>query len=268
MYVEHFQLQEAPFRQEFKHDFIYYSRSHEECLTRLLYTVNERKGAVLLTGMHGSGKSLLLDVFESELRTNGYQVARIGNANLPPEQFLEELLYQLGVSSKGKSKVELLRDVREVLRSAHTEDREIVVIVDEVQFVTDSATFLEMHQLLNITFEGRCPLTLVLAGEPDAQFRLDEMASLSDRLAMRARLEVLNHEDTAHYLQHRLTVAGCQRPLFTAGAIEVMYRATHGVPRRLNHLADTCLLVAAGEGQAQVDERIAREAVAEWQGRA
>ncbi|MBU1998299.1 MAG: ATPase, partial [Candidatus Omnitrophica bacterium] len=59
MYEVYWGLKEKPFENTPDPKFIYYSPNHEEALARLLYVVREHKGAVLLTGDYGSGKTLL-----------------------------------------------------------------------------------------------------------------------------------------------------------------------------------------------------------------
>jgi general secretion pathway protein A len=266
MYLENFGLKEYPFQQRYDKDYIFFSRSHEECLTRLLYTVNENKEASLLTGVHGTGKSLLLSMFREELIKNGYQVINMINSNLPPEQFLSEILWELGQKVEGLNKIEMLHLIHEIMEQNVQQDREMVLIVDEVQYVTDPTTFMEMHQLLNIRFEGKCPLSLILCGGNEVMHNLDKLGALAERLVIRSRLDILNINDTANYLQHRLKVAGATGPIFEKEAVEVLYRATHGVPRHINHMADLSLLIAASEGKKSVSGAVAQAAVNEWQG--
>jgi general secretion pathway protein A len=266
VYLENFGLKEFPFQQRFDDRFIYFSRSHEECLTRLLYTVNENKEAALITGMHGTGKSLLLSVFKDNLQKSGYQVIEVMNANLPPEQFLEEVLWELGQRREGRNKIEMLHMLHDIMKANAEKDQEIVLVVDEVQYVTDPATFMEMHQLLNIRFNGKCPLTLILCGAHDFDKNSEIMGPLADRLVIHSKLDILNLTDTGQYLGQRLRVAGLKQQLFDQGAIDILHKTTHGIPRNINHLADLSLLIAASEGRAQIDGQIVQMAANEWQG--
>ena len=65
MYLKHWGLKAKPFENTPDPHFFYASPKHEEALTRLLYTVFERKGAAMLSGEYGSGKTLLSRVLTS-----------------------------------------------------------------------------------------------------------------------------------------------------------------------------------------------------------
>ena len=49
MYKQFWGLNEKPFENTPDPKFIYYSRQHEEALTRMLYAIKEGKGAAMLT---------------------------------------------------------------------------------------------------------------------------------------------------------------------------------------------------------------------------
>ncbi|MCK4648810.1 ATPase, partial [bacterium] len=59
MYEEYWGLKEKPFENTPDPRFLYYSPKHEEALTRLLYAIREKKGAAILTGGFGAGKTVL-----------------------------------------------------------------------------------------------------------------------------------------------------------------------------------------------------------------
>ena len=63
MYLEYWGLQKFPFENTPDPEFMYYSSEHEEGLVRLVYAVKRNKGAVLLTGEIGCGKTMLSRVF-------------------------------------------------------------------------------------------------------------------------------------------------------------------------------------------------------------
>ena len=57
-----------------------------------------------------------------------------------------------------------------------------------------------------------------------------------------------------------MRVAGGQRELFTSGAIQVLHRASGGLPRVLNHLATQALLEGLAREAPGIDEEIATAA--------
>ena len=52
-------------------------------------------------------------------------------------------------------------------------------------------------------------------------------------------------EELPAYLTHRLHLAGCELPLFEPSAIEALFQATQGMPRKINRLAHYALTSAA-----------------------
>ena len=58
---------EKPFENTPDPKFMYYSKQHLEALTRLLYAVVERKGAAILTGEYGSGKTIISRIITNKL---------------------------------------------------------------------------------------------------------------------------------------------------------------------------------------------------------
>ena len=62
---------------------------------------------------------------------------------------------------------------------------------------------------------------------------------------MRYHLSGLAREELPAYLAHRLRLAGSALPLFEPAAIEALYQATQGLPRKVNRVAHYALSAAA-----------------------
>ena len=60
-----------------------------------------------------------------------------------------------------------------------------------------------------------------------------------------AMVRGLTRAETTAYVEHQLALAGCKHPVFEPAAIEAIYQATSGLPRRTNLLAHHALLAAA-----------------------
>ncbi|MGB5830733.1 MAG: hypothetical protein WBG92_01910 [Thiohalocapsa sp.] len=61
--------------------------------------------------------------------------------------------------------------------------------------------------------------------------------SLAQRIVVRHHLSGPTREELPAYLVHRLRLAACELPLFEPPAIEALFQATQGMPRKLNRLA-------------------------------
>jgi type II secretory pathway predicted ATPase ExeA len=55
----------------------------------------------------------------------------------------------------------------------------------------------------------------------------------------------LTREELPEYLTHRLRLAACELALFEPPAVEALFQATQGMPRKVNRLAHYALTSAA-----------------------
>ena len=97
MYEEYWGLNEKPFENTPDPRFFYYSSQHEEALARMLYVIKGRKGAGMLTGVFGCGKTLIGQAIFKEISKEKYKVATITNPRLNDINFLRMIVYLLGV---------------------------------------------------------------------------------------------------------------------------------------------------------------------------
>ena len=94
MYTNYYGIYLNPFENTPDPKFMYYSVKHKEALLNLLYTVNENKGAALLTGDIGCGKTLLAWALISRLDPEEFEVAMIANPLLSEDDFIREMYDQ------------------------------------------------------------------------------------------------------------------------------------------------------------------------------
>ena len=124
--------------------------------------------------------------------------------------------------------------------------------VDEAHLLDDSRTLEALRLLLNFQPEGQQGLTLLLVGQPGLLPMLDHLPQLEERLAVKCLLRLLNPQETAQYVAHRLQTAGATRAIFDPSALETLHHLTHGVPRRINRLCDLALLIGYAEERSTI----------------
>jgi general secretion pathway protein A len=252
MYLEYWGFQKYPFENVPDPEFMFYSPEHKEALTRLLYAVKRNKGAVLLTGEVGCGKTMLSRVFIQQLAEYGFDIGLITNPALSPIDFLKEALNQIGLNSQSDSKPELLNILNIAMVKNMNKSRSTLFIIDEAQMISGE-TFEEIRLLLNFQLNDRFLLTLVLIGQPELRDKIRAYKQLDQRIANRYHLNPLNIDNTKAYIALRLEKAGQANNMFTPAALDEIYNHSEGVPRVINNICDLALLVGFSMKTEKID---------------
>lgn len=167
MYEAYWRLREKPFVNTPDPRFLYYSKEHEEALSRLTYAVEANMGGCLLTGVFGCGKTLLNQALIENLDKQGnYRIAFIANPFLSHIELLRMIAYELGVTNLPEKKSEVLTDsiliaIKNILYNNNEDGKHTVVIIDEAHIIEDKLVFEELRLLLNFQLKDRFLLTLI-----------------------------------------------------------------------------------------------------------
>lgn len=264
MYEEYWGFKEKPFENTPDPRFMYYSSKHEEALMRLLYAVIQKKGAGMLTGEYGSGKTLISRVVMAKLLSEDdhYKVALIVNPAIPKEELLAEILYQFGQDlNKQDRKSDLLRKFNDVLYRNMNNKKHSVIIIDEAQAIEDESTLEELRLLLNFQLNEMFLLTLLLVGQPELRDKIERLPQFKQRLAIRYHLSTMDLNETAEYIRHRSRIAGREEPAFSEKAVLFIHNASKGIPREINSICDLCLVIGMGNKATIIDENIASDVI-------
>jgi general secretion pathway protein A len=259
MYTEYWGLKEKPFENTPDPRFIYYSSKHEEALSRMLYCIREKKGAGMLAGDYGSGKTLLSRVLLKELSTDRYTDVLIFNPVLSPIEFLKEIAYQLGQDNVAENKVDIIHSLNNILYENYSKGKDTIIVIDEAQAIVSDEVFEELRLMLNFQLNNAFLLTLILLGQPELVKKIAKISQLNQRVAIRYFLTGLDENETYEYIKHRLTVAARTERTFDDSALQLIFRASRGLPRVINNICDMSLLVGFGAKKSLIDEAVVRE---------
>ena len=268
MYADYWKLACLPFENTPDPRFLYLSSQHQEGLARLQYVVEARKGAGVLTGVFGCGKTLMARALLGRLPTGRYRIAYLANPLMSEVELLHGIAHRLNVANLPDRRSDVLVDVLldtigQALRENARDGKETLVIIDEAHVIRDDRVMEELRLLLNFQDEDRFLFTLILMGQPELKDMIDRSKPLAQRIYVSYHLVALTDVETAAYVRHRLTVAGAQIPdLFTERALQLLHEFSGGIPRRINQLADLALLTGMGQSLSQVDEGLIRETAA------
>ncbi len=245
MYLEHFGLSKRPFEQLPDPDFLFLSDQHEEALTSIGFAVAIQDSFVVVTGEIGSGKTTLLHTFLRE-HLHGAECAFVTQTRLSDVELLQSILVEFGESPFNMGKVELITLLKQVIQRIQSENKQVVIVVDEAQNL--STEVLEELRLVTCSVPGsRQLINVVLVGQPQFNRKLDsaDLVQLKQRCRLRYHLRTLTEEETMGYVQHRIAVAGGEvYSLFDEATLPMIHRYANGTPRLINMLCDTALIFA------------------------
>jgi type II secretory pathway predicted ATPase ExeA len=266
MYLEHFQLNELPFRLSPDPAFLYLSKHHARAKAYMESTIWFTDGFVVITGEIGSGKTTLLETFLRELEKD-VVVAQVAQTQVSPIEFLQAVLVQFGFTPFKMRKAELIATLNQFLVEQYAAGRKVMLIVDEAQNLSNRV-LEEIRLLSGVETTKEKVLRIILAGQPELNEKLDspELVQLVQRIRLRFHLTALTPEETQGYILHRLEVAGAHgRQLFEPETLPVIFRYSGGVPRLVNTLCDTALMIAFSTGRPAVTMTELKSAIDELQ---
>ena len=262
MYTEFFGLEKLPFNLTPDPAFLFLPTKHGEALAGLVYAISERKGFVVLSGDAGTGKTTLLNTVLNRLPRDKTQSSVILNPTLSPSEFLEIVLLDFGVGDVPQSKAQRLWKLQEVLLQAYRDGNIAVLVIDEAHKL--SPDVLEEIRLLgNFEYGSDKFLQIVLLGQCELEDLLNrhDLRQFKQRIALRLYIDALSSTEVGHYISFRWGKAGGGSALpFSPAAIAAIAEYSHGIPRLINSLCDTALLMAYGDASHSIDAAYIRDA--------
>lgn len=263
MYLEHFGLREPPFKIVPNAEFFYAGGNRGPVLEALLYAIAQGEGIVKVTGEVGSGKTMLCTMLQARLPQH-VETVYIANPGVSPEEILRAIAFELGLKLPRESAhLEVMQAVHDYLLERHGQGRQVVVFVEESQNMP-VATLEEVRLLSNLETRHHKLLQIVLFGQPelDETLRRPDIRQLRDRITHSFRLAPLPPQEVGEYLAFRLRQAGYRGPeLFGPSVVKAIARASGGLTRRINLLADKTLLAAFAQNTHTLRPHHVRSAV-------
>lgn len=267
MYESYWQLQHNPFDDDAELSGFYRSATHQATLLKLRYLIENGKGAGLLAGATGIGKSFLIQVLGRQLADAFGPFVHLVFPQMSAAELLAYLAVELGgaIDGAGREPAGLDRTIREIerqLRQFTEQGRHPVIVVDEAHLIEDLQVFQALRLLLNFQQRGDIRFSLIFAGQNELLNAVRRLGQLEERLVVKCLLRPLTADETIAYVSCRLEAAGASRPIFDPAAMQPLHELSGGVPRRINRLCDLALLVGFADESTTISAAQV-EAVAE-----
>lgn len=286
MYFEYFGLKKNPFRITPDEEFLYLLDGHKNSYAYLKYTAFANDGFMLLSGEIGTGKTILLKRLCKDLGSN-VKIINISQTQLDLDDLLRFLLYELSGSFEGSSRAEFIIRIRENLLDRKKSGEKILLVLDESQNLNREC-LEEIRLLADEMYEGENLINVILAGQPEIEKNIDlyGLEQLKQRIRITYRLTELKQSDVAPYIDFRTYISYGYKPyqplntalisssiikvqskdfrrLFRSRSYGAIYKFTRGIPRLINALCETSLVLAFGENKKVINEGLIIQAVDE-----
>jgi general secretion pathway protein A len=245
MYEAFYGLTSKPFQLNPDPSFYFGSKQHRRAKAYLEYGLLRNEGFIVITGEIGAGKTTIVRGLLDSMDTNSVTAANLVSTQLDAEDTLRMVGAAFGVRVKDVSKADLLMALEAFLVTQVSEGKRSLLIVDEAQNLTPRAVE-ELRMLSNFQFGKQALLQTFLVGQPEFREILQHpsMQQLRQRVTATCHIGPLDVEETRGYIEHRLKCAGgTGKPEFGEGMFEAIFKATGGIPRRINSVCDRLLLL-------------------------
>jgi MSHA biogenesis protein MshM len=264
LYLEHFGLSEPPFRITPHTDFFFEGADRGATLEALIYAVLHDEGIVKVSGEVGSGKTMLSRVLMERLPQH-VDTIYLATASLARDEIVQAIADDLELRLSPERRSVALRELQEHLIRLYAAGRRVVILIDEAHVMPEE-TLEQVRLLSNLESNRHKLLQIVLFGQPELDETLAKpsLRQLRDRITHIFRTRPFGPAEIAKYLSFRMRAAGYRGPeVFTPRAVDRITRASGGLSRRINILADKSLLAAYTENTHAIVDRHVRAAVAD-----
>ncbi len=262
MYLEHFGLTEPPFKITPVTEFFFSGANRGEILDALLYAISDSEGIIKISGEVGSGKTMLCRMLLDRL-PNNIRAIYLANPSLSRDELLYAIADGLGLNLEGQRVSVLLQNLQNCLLELSNRGTRCVVLVDEAHAMPLD-TLEELRLLYNLQVGKHKLIQIVLFGQPELDEKLEQsnMRQLKDRILHSFNMQPLSKGVIASYLMFRMRAAGYHGPdIFSPAAVKLIGKASTGLMRRVNILADKSLLAAFVENTHLIEAKHVQAAI-------
>jgi type II secretory pathway predicted ATPase ExeA len=265
MYEAFFNLKNKPFSLLPDPDFLFLSSRHAIGLSLLEYSLTGQAGFCVITGEIGSGKTTLVRAFLGRVGRE-FTVGLISNTHHALKDIAAWAMTSFGQKPTGAHPAETYQELMEYLIAEYGAGRQCILVVDEAQNLSIEV-LEELRLLSNINSGKDLLLQVVLVGQPELLDKLKrpELSQFAQRIAVSHHLTPLPYAETRRYIEHRVKVAGSDRPLFTEMAVGAIQYFSGGIPRLINSICDMALVYGFADEKPVIGEDLVFRVVSDRQ---
>lgn len=267
MYKSFYNLTQNPFQLNANLDFFFDSAGHKRAKAYLRYGLVQGEGFVVVTGMAGTGKTMLVkELFQSLKQDSEIIIGVLVTSQVGAEDTLRMLstVFKLAYEYDDNKAI-LLGRLESFFKESGKKGKRVLLVVDEAQNLPRQS-IEELRMLSNFEWEGRPVLQIFLVGQEELGRLLYSpgMEQVKQRIVATHHLKAIEQDEIKQYITFRLSKAGWKNnPQFKDEVFSEIYKFTKGIPRLINSLCDRTLLYGYLEELKVIDLESIKHVVSE-----
>jgi general secretion pathway protein A len=262
MYTAYWHIRESPFQNVVNDRLIYMTEQHQEGIARLYYLNDQKRTAGMLTGAYGVGKTMTMEFLNRRAAHHKIPVIKVDaipDGTLP---MARHILRCMNLPDNAPTLPEALMSLQSYCQRTPKNLEHSLLLIDEAHHLAVGDGFYLAHYLCNLRIPGtsdqpeRTLFTIILAGTDELRTSLMAQESLRRRIQLDWRLTPLSLQQTTEYVQHHMRSVGGDIWSFAKEALDALYFYTRGVPRSINNICDTALMLGFASQAPHVTKEI------------
>lgn len=266
MYKEYYLMQDEPFA-PFPSPYLFYkSKNHIKAWKNIVHNLQKKEPVVMVAGEYGTGKTLLcLKMLRFMEKYKVQPRIHIPSPGYDFSMVLEKIAKELGLNVDSGNMAEFRRSIYEYFETdSSAKTRYLYLIIDDIHEF-DYAFISELTKLITFNYNGYFPIKLFMFGHKSFMKNLEKRNLISFKQRVRVvTLAALNMPEVTEYIYFRLISSGAAgSPVFNEEAIALITEVSRGLPRLINKICDSSLVVAYKRRVNVIDRSIVAIALAE-----
>lgn len=261
-YISRYGLDFNPFIKN-THDFLVETSEYKEIIYRLNYLLSS-KGFGIITGGPGRGKTTAIRNWARGLNPSLYKVIYTSLSTLTVNEFYKHMASEFGLEPMFR-KMDNFKNIQAEINRYYIEKRITpIIIIDEANYISNGI-LNDFKMLFNFDMDSKDRAVVLLVGLPGLNntLRLVAHEPLRQRITMNYNIDSLTKEEAHTYIKNKLSGARCTMEVFSANAIEAIINAANGIPRIINRICNSALIIANSKNANIIDSDIVMLAVNE-----
>jgi type II secretory pathway predicted ATPase ExeA len=251
--LSYFGLCEPPFSKELPTEHLQILPSVQRNLASARLLVDTR-GIGVISGKAGTGKTSLLRLLFDSLPPGLFKSFYLCHSSVGMLEFYTHLCVLFGLEPCSR-RAAMFRELQShILTLATVSHVHPVLAIDEAHLLSNDM-LAEIRLLTNFRLDSLNALTVILCGNETftRKLGLSTLESLATSITVTVSVDSLSAEESASYIESRISACGQKAPLFTKNAMILIHQASGGILRTIATIASASLLKAFLAGSKQVE---------------